>query len=71
MTARTMTRLMHRAGIGSRRELSELTGIPSRTLDRIFNYPRQARGFQLDELARVMGLSDTETREMLRKEEKK
>ena len=51
--------------------MSELTGIPSRTLDRIFNYPRQARGFQLDELARVMGLSDTETREMLRKEGEK
>lgn len=63
----TLRDYMRRAGIKSRRELSELTGIPSRTLDRIFNYPRQARGFQIDAIGTALGLSDTETRDLIRK----
>lgn len=60
---------MRRAGITSRRELSELTGIPSRTLDRIVEHPRQARGFQLDAIGVALGLTDTETRDLIREGE--
>ena len=63
----TLRDYMRRAGIKSRRELSELTGIPTRTLDRIFDYPRQARGFQIDAIGTVLGLTDTETRDLIRK----
>lgn len=68
MSSSTMKHYMRRAGIKSRRELSELTGIPSRTLDRLFVNPRQAKGFQLDALAQAMGLTDTETVTLIRKE---
>lgn len=64
-----MKTYLRRAGITSRRELSELTGIPARTLDRIFDYPRQARGFQLDAIVTALNLTDTETRNLIRKGE--
>ena len=62
-----MKTYMRRAGITSRRELSELTGIPARTLDRIFDHPRQARGFQLDAIGTALNLSDAETINLIRK----
>lgn len=69
MKSGLLKQYMRRAGVGSRRELSELTGIPSRTLDRIFEYPRQARGFQLDAIGTALNLTDAETRNLIRKGE--
>lgn len=70
MTRATMTTYMHRAGIKSVRELSELTGIPKRSLDRIMGYPRGARGFQLDKIGRYLNMTDAELRDAIREEKK-
>ena len=49
-----------RAGIRSNRELSEMTGIKPRTMDRIMDNPRQARGHQLAVIMDVCGMSAEE-----------
>lgn len=49
-----------RAGIRSNRELSRLTGIQPRTMDRIIKDPRQARGHQLSVIMDVCGMSAEE-----------
>lgn len=61
MKQQTLTTYMHRAGIRSNRELSRLTGIPPKTMDRIVKDPRIARGYQLDSIREVCGMSFEET----------
>lgn len=46
----------HRSGL-SVRELSEMTGIPTATLNRIIRYPRNARGFQIAAICEALGMS--------------
>jgi len=60
MKQQTLTTYMHRAGIRSNRELSRLTGIPPKTMDRIVNDPRIARGYQLIAIGDVCGMSAEE-----------
>lgn len=60
MTYIPLTTYMMRAGIKSNRELSKLTGIACRTLDRIIEDPRRARGYQLDSIGEVCGMNDEE-----------
>ena len=67
MTQSQLTTYMHRAGIRSNRELSELTGIPFRTCDRIVKNPRQARGYQLDGIAEACGMTWEEIGALLQK----
>lgn len=61
MNQPTLTTYMTRAGIRSNRELSRMTGIPAKTLDRIVKDPRLARGYQLDSIREVCGMSFEET----------
>ena len=60
MNQPTLTTYMTRAGIRSNRELAKLTGIACRTLDRIVEDPRRARGYQLDTIGEACGMNDAE-----------
>ena len=62
-----LTSIMHRAGIRSNRELSELTGIKHATLDNIVRNPTRARGYQIREIVKACGMSDKETVEVFTK----
>ena len=64
----TLRDYMRRAGIKSRKELSQQTGIPPRTLDRIFDNPRQGRGHQLDSIFTACGMTAEEARNLIRRE---
>lgn len=57
MNNTALTTYMHRAGYRSARELSRMTGIPSKTLDRIIKDPGRARGFQLAAIGEACGMS--------------
>ena len=57
MTTSPLTIHLHRAGISSVRELSELTGIPKSSIDRILHRPEIARVYQLEAIAHVSGMS--------------
>lgn len=57
MTTSPLTIYLHRAGISSIRELSELTGISKSSIDRIIRNPGIARGYQMESIARVCGMS--------------
>lgn len=65
----TLRDYMRRAGIRSKRELCERTGIPPRTMDRIFDNPRQGRGHQLDSIFEACAMSAEEARNLIRREE--
>ena len=60
MNQPTLTTYMTRAGIRSNRELAKLTGIACRTLDRIVEDPRRARGYQLDTIGETCGMTAEE-----------
>lgn len=71
MTDTALTTYISRAGFRSVRELSRMTGIPSKTLDRIVKDPRRARGFQLAAIGEACGMSAEQVgRVILRKEER-
>ena len=57
MTTSPLTIYLHRAGIGSVRELAELTGISKSSIDRIIRHPEIARGYQMESIARACGMS--------------
>ena len=56
MKASQLENYRHRSGL-SIRELSEMTGIPTATLNRIIKYPRNARGFQIAAICEALGMS--------------
>ena len=56
----TLDAYLQRAGIRSRRELSERTGIAHSTLDAIAKHPARARGYQLRVIADACGMSGNE-----------
>lgn len=71
MTTSPLTIYLHRAGIGSVRELAELTGISKSSIDRIIRHPEIARGYQMESIARACGMSAEQVgRVILGKEER-
>ena len=71
MADSALTIYLHRAGIGSIRELSELTGISKSSIDRIIRNPGIARGYQMESIARACGMSAEQVgRVILGKEER-
>ena len=69
MTASPLTIHLHRAGISSVRELSELTGIPKSSIDRILHRPEIARVYQLEAIAQVSGMSVEDVGKLVLKKE--
>lgn len=67
MNKPTLTTYMTRAGIRSNRELAKLTGIACRTLDRIVEDPRRARGYQLDDIGEACGMTAEEVGSLILK----
>lgn len=71
MTTSPLTIYLHRAGIGSVRELAELTGISKSSIDRIIRHPEIARAYQIKSIAHASGMTAEEVGKLiLRKEER-
>lgn len=69
MTDAALTIYISRAGFRSVRELSRMTGIPSKTLDRIVKDPRRARGFQLAAIGEACGMSAEQVGKLILRKE--
>ena len=66
----TLDAYLQRAGLRSRRELSERTGIAHSTLDAIAKHPARARGYQLRDIAEACGITGTELLELIGRRER-
>lgn len=71
MIETALTTYISRAGFRSVRELSRMTGIPSKTLDRIVKDPRRARGFQLAAIGDACGMSAEQIGQVIQRKEGK
>lgn len=69
MTTSPLTIYLHRAGIGSIRELSELTGISKSSIDRIIRHPEIARAYQIESIAHVSGMTAEEVGKLILRKE--